>query len=175
MGPGWATPYNVIVVARNRPITTPALLVAIERFQVKIARDNAVDSVVGPGSINATSNQLKVDVAVLAVALTLVLALALRAILLPAAAVILNLLVVGAAFGVVQLLFGGSNPPLGGPGYLDPVTIISVFTVAFGVSMTYTTVLLMRTRESASPASPAAMLYSPACAIRRRPLPVRRS
>ena len=30
------------------------------------------------------------------------------------------------------MLFGGSNPPLGGPGYLDPMTIIGVFTVAFG-------------------------------------------
>ena len=27
--------------------------------------------------------------------------------------------VVGAAFGVLQILFGGPNPPLGGPGYLD--------------------------------------------------------
>ena len=26
IGPGWATPYDLIVVARNRPITTPALL-----------------------------------------------------------------------------------------------------------------------------------------------------
>jgi X-X-X-Leu-X-X-Gly heptad repeat protein len=85
---------------------------------------------------------------VIAGALALVLALALRAIVLPVAAVILNLLVVSAAFGVVQMLFGGSNPPLGGPGYLDPITIISIFSVAFGISVSYSTVLLMRTREA---------------------------
>ena len=47
----------------------------------------------------------------------------------------------------MQLLFGGSNPPLGGPGYLDPLTIISVFTAAFALSIVFTTILLMRTRE----------------------------
>ncbi|MGO9961570.1 MAG: MMPL family transporter, partial [Solirubrobacteraceae bacterium] len=59
MGPGWATPYNVIMVANNRPITTPALLARIDRFEQQIARNTTVDSVQGPGSINSTSNQLK--------------------------------------------------------------------------------------------------------------------
>jgi RND superfamily putative drug exporter len=54
---------------------------------------------------------------------------------------------VAASFGVLQLLFGGSDPPLGGPGHLDPLTIISVFTAALGLSLVFTTILLMRTRE----------------------------
>lgn len=58
MGPGWATPYNLIVVANDRPLTTPALLESMYRFQLRIAKDNRVDSVTGPGAINSTSAQL---------------------------------------------------------------------------------------------------------------------
>ena len=58
MGPGWATPYNLIVVANNRPLTTPALLENVSRLQLRIANDNTVESVTGPGAINPTANQL---------------------------------------------------------------------------------------------------------------------
>jgi uncharacterized membrane protein YdfJ with MMPL/SSD domain len=33
MGPGWAAPYNLIVAANNRPLTTPALLGNLYRFR----------------------------------------------------------------------------------------------------------------------------------------------
>ena len=58
MGPGWATPYDLIVVARNRPLTTPALLTSLAGFQRQIAADPTVASVVGPGAIQSTSAQL---------------------------------------------------------------------------------------------------------------------
>ncbi len=58
MGPGWATPYGIIVVANNRPITTPALLASIATFQSQIKQDPRVAAVAGPGSIAATSKQL---------------------------------------------------------------------------------------------------------------------
>ena len=58
-----------------------------------------------------------------------------------------GLLVAAASFGVLQLLFGGSSPLLGGPGYLDPMSIIGIFTVAFGVTTTFSALLLMRTRD----------------------------
>jgi RND superfamily putative drug exporter len=96
---------------------------------------------------SVTKSKIWVDVAVIAAAIVLVLALALRAVLLPIVSTAFSLLVVAASFGVLKLLFGGSNPPLGGPGYLDPLTIISVFTVAFALSTVFTTILLMRTRE----------------------------
>lgn len=117
------------------------------------ARHNATVAVGGPGAnlidlTAATQSKIWIDVAVIAVALTFMLMLALRAIVLPIIAVALNLLSIAAAFGAIQLLFGGSNPPLGGPGFLDPVSTISIFTVAFGISITYSTVLLMRTREA---------------------------
>ena len=58
MGPGWATPYDLIVVSRDRPLTTPALLTGLQRFQRQIAADPTVASVVGPGAIQSTSAQL---------------------------------------------------------------------------------------------------------------------
>jgi len=105
------------------------------------------------------NSRIWLDVIVIAVALTLVLALALRAVLLPAVATIFGLLVTAASFGVLQVLFGGSSGLLGGPGYLDPMSIIGIFTVAFGITTTYSTVLLMRTREEyvSGPASASAV------------------
>jgi RND superfamily putative drug exporter len=72
---------------------------------------------------------------------------ALRAVLIPVVATIFSLLTAASTFGLLKLLFGGSNPPLGGPGYLDPITIISVFTIVFSITTLFATVLLMRTRE----------------------------
>jgi RND superfamily putative drug exporter len=96
---------------------------------------------------SATNARLWWVVAALALAIALTLALALRAILLPIVAVLFNLLTAAATFGALTLLFGGSHPPLGGPGYLDPMSIIGVFTAIFGISLVFLVVLLMRTRE----------------------------
>ena len=59
MGPGWPTPYNVVIVSNKRPITDPALLKEVRDYQVRIAKDPRVDSVVGPGAFIATSHDLK--------------------------------------------------------------------------------------------------------------------
>ena len=96
---------------------------------------------------SVTKSRIWLDVAAVSLVLMLVLAVALRAVLLPVVATLLSLLVVAATFGLLQLLFGGQAAPLGGPGYLDPITIISVFTVAFGITVVFSTLLLMRTRE----------------------------
>ena len=125
-------------------------LVALARG---FARTNNVQAAVGgpEGSLgdltSVAKSRIWLDVIVIAVALTLVLGLALRAVLLPAVATAFGLLVAAASFGVLQLLFGGPNPLLGGPGYLDPMSIIGIFTVAFGVTTTFSALLLMRTRE----------------------------
>ncbi len=83
----------------------------------------------------------------LALALALTLGLALRAVALPIVAVLFNLLTAAATFGAMELLFGGSHPPLGGPGYIDPMSIIGIFTAVFGISLIFLVVLLARTRE----------------------------
>ncbi len=132
---------------------TAALGTRLTNMARKFARANNLQVAVGgpAGGLgdltSVTKSKIWIDVAVLAAAIILVLGLALRAVLLPIAATAFTLLVVASTFGVLQLLFGGSNPLLGGPGYLDPQTIIGVFTPAFALSTIFTTILLMRTRE----------------------------
>ncbi len=121
--------------------------------QTFATQHNAEVAVGGPaGSLgdltSVTKSRIWLDVAVLTVAIVAVLAIALRALVLPVVATAFSLLVAAATFGVLELLFGGSNPPLGGPGYMDPMSIIGIFTVVFGIAVIFSTLLLMRTREA---------------------------
>ena len=59
MGPGWVTPYTITIASESGPITTPALLAAIDRLEQKIAHNKSVASVNGPGQIYSTSAQLQ--------------------------------------------------------------------------------------------------------------------
>ena len=123
------------------------------------ARNNLQLAVGGPaGSLgdltSVTQSRVALDIAILAIVMALVLGLAARAVLLPAVATLFSLLVAASTFGVLQLLFGGPDPLLGGPGYLDPMTIIGIFTIAFAITITYSALLLMRTREAYLAAAP---------------------
>ncbi len=77
----------------------------------------------------------KVPIVILGISLFtyLLLLVITRSLVLPLVAVVINLATVGATFGVLTLLFNGDNPPLGGPGLTDPVTIISIVTVVLGL------------------------------------------
>ena len=55
MGPGWPTPFNVIVASDNNPITSSTMLRRVDRFERVIAGDPRVDSVVGPGAIRGAT------------------------------------------------------------------------------------------------------------------------
>lgn len=59
MGPGWPTPYDVIITNPKGPLTATATLQSINQFERKIAADPAVSSVLGPGAIYANAQQLK--------------------------------------------------------------------------------------------------------------------
>ena len=52
-----------------------------------------------------------------------------------------------AAFGVLSLLFVGDSPPLGGAGALDVLSVASIFTITFALSIDYQVFLLTRMRE----------------------------
>ena len=86
---------------------------------------------------------------ILAICLVTYLALVpiLRSVVLPAIAVALNMLTVAAAFGVLTLLFVGDNPPMGGAGKLDVVTVTGIFVITFALSIDYQVFLLTRMRE----------------------------
>jgi putative drug exporter of the RND superfamily len=82
------------------------------------------------------------------VATFLVLLVVLRALLLAALAVLLNLITVAVAFGVLTLLFNvPPDWPLGGHNYVDAVGATMIFGLVFGLSIDYAVFLLSRMRE----------------------------
>jgi X-X-X-Leu-X-X-Gly heptad repeat protein len=145
-----------IVVVSRYPANAAQTAALGERLKLTAARFAAANhlqvAVGGPAGnladfTSATNARLPWAIFALAFAVALALGLALRAVLLPVVAVLFNLLTAAATFGVMSLLFSGPNPPLGGPGYIDPMSIVGIFTIVFGVSLIYLVVLLERTRE----------------------------
>ncbi len=79
----------------------------------------------------------------------LALVVLLRALILAALAVILNLMTVGVAFGVLVLLFNvPAGWPLGGHDYVDAIGAAGIFGIVFGLSVDYAVFLLARMREA---------------------------
>jgi RND superfamily putative drug exporter len=74
-----------------------------------------------------------------------------RSVVLPLKAVIMNLLSVGAAYGVMVAVFqwgwAGSLIGIGEKGPIDPWIPVTMFTILFGLSMDYEVFLLSRIRE----------------------------
>jgi len=77
----------------------------------------------------------------------LLLVVILRALLVPAIAIALNLAIVAATFGLMTVLFQGDHPLLGGPGFVDVTTAAGIFTILFALSVDYQVFLLTRMRE----------------------------
>jgi RND superfamily putative drug exporter len=146
---------QIVVISRYRAnaAQTAALGEHLTAVARRFATRNRLELAVGGPAGNlanfasATNSRLPWVIVALALAIALTLGLALRAVLLPVLAVGFNLLTAAATFGAMTLLFGGSHPPLGGPGYLDPMSIIGIFTAIFGISLVFLVVLLARTRE----------------------------
>jgi RND superfamily putative drug exporter len=120
-----------------------------EQFADQTGVDTALG---GPAAGMADFNDFGVDhiapvVAVISLAIALLFMVALRAVLVPVVTVALDLLATGATFGGLTLLFRGDDPLLGGPGYLDPMSIIGIFAVVFGLAAVYESLLLLRARD----------------------------
>jgi putative drug exporter of the RND superfamily len=88
--------------------------------------------------------------AVLALAFLFLMAV-FRSVVLPLKAVVMNLLSVGAAYGVIVAVFEwgwlGGLIGIGQTGPIDPWIPVTMFTILFGLSMDYEVFLLSRTRE----------------------------
>src|SRR6185312_6121555 len=146
---------QIVVVSRYRANDgrTAALGERLTAITRRFAARNHLQAALGGPAGNlanftsATNDRLPWVILALSLAIALLLGVALRAVLLPVVAVLFNLLTAAATFGAMTLLFGGSHPPLGGPGYLDPMSIIGIFTAVFGISLVFLVVLLARTRE----------------------------
>ena len=74
-----------------------------------------------------------------------------RSVVIPVKAAVMNLLSVGAAYGVIVAVFqwgwGGSIIGIGSTGPIDPWIPLMMFTILFGLSMDYEVFLLSRIRE----------------------------
>ena len=98
---------------------------------------------------SATKSRLPLVVGSIVLITFLMLVALLRAPLLAALAVGLNLLSVAAAIGVVTLACKlPAGYPLGGHSYIDTVGAAAIFGVTFGLSIDYAVFLLARMRES---------------------------
>ncbi|WP_354697522.1 hypothetical protein DSM112329_03155 [Paraconexibacter sp. AEG42_29] len=95
----------------------------------------------------ATSDRLLTIVLVLALATALLLAVVLRSLLVAVLGVALGLLAVGATLGIMDKLFTGSDPILGGPGQLDATALTAVFAVMFALATDYQVFVVTRIRE----------------------------
>ena len=116
-----------------------------------------VDALVGgetAASIDAAAflgSRLFVVIAAVLILSFLLLLTVFRSVLLPLKAVIMNLLSVGAAYGVMVAVFQwgwlGGLVGIGQTGPIDPWIPVVMFTILFGLSMDYEVFLLSRIRE----------------------------
>jgi putative drug exporter of the RND superfamily len=106
----------------------------------------------GPGAVVADFDRVSGErIFTLVIGSTLIAYLILTrflgSLLLPAVAVGLNLLTVATTFGVLVLFFEGESPLLGGPGFIDAISLSAITVVVFGLSIDYQVFLLGRMRE----------------------------
>ncbi|HWB70540.1 MAG TPA: MMPL family transporter, partial [Solirubrobacterales bacterium] len=107
----------------------------------------------GAAQLTDYNHITRTHVPLVILAMTLVTFLALivllRAVILAALAVVLNLATVGVAFGVLVLLFNvPAGWPLGGHDYVDAIGAAAIFGIVFGLSVDYAVFLLARMREA---------------------------
>ena len=145
-----------ILVMPNVPTNDPRqdrVVDNVRKLTHRFERATGVTAPVGGTAPELTDfervNRTRVPLIIIAICLVTYLALIpiLRSVVLPAIAVGLNLLTVAAAFGILTLLFVGDNPPMGGSGKLDIVTVTGIFVVTFALSIDYQVFLLTRMRE----------------------------
>jgi putative drug exporter of the RND superfamily len=147
-----------ILVIPRYTFNSPGSVALYERLQrdaAGLAGAAHVDAGVAGGAAQLTdyNRVTRASIPIVVAAITfvtfLVMVVVLRALLLAALAVALNLATVGVAFGVLTLLFNiPAGSPLGGNTYVDAVGATMIFGVIFGLSIDYAVFLLMRMRES---------------------------
>lgn len=96
---------------------------------------------------NVTDDKLPAVIIGEVVVIALLLMVMLRSILIPAAATLSVALTTAAGFGIMQLLFGGNNPPLGGSGTWYSVALVEVLAAIYGATLVYIVVPMTRARD----------------------------
>jgi len=120
----------------------------------ELAQDASLETGVAGGAAQLNDysqiirDRIPLIIAVITLVTFLVLVVILRAVLLAAIAVGLNLLSVSVAFGVLTILFHVPQDwPLGGHEYVEGVGACMIFALVFGLSIDYAVFLLSRMRE----------------------------
>jgi RND superfamily putative drug exporter len=146
---------RMLVVPRSglRSAATGRLRQRLEAIAARLAASTDSSVYVGGPAAQmrdyaaAAARRVPLLVGVLMLATFLLLVVVFRSLFAPLVGVLLNLLSVAAAFGLLSLLSGGRHPLIGGPGYVDSLSVNAMFAVVFALSLDYQVFLLMRMRE----------------------------
>jgi len=146
-----------IQVLPNVPANDPRTDRLVNRIRHAVGdfrRNTGVDAATGGAAAQLvdykTTMETRLPLLVIGICLVTYLMLVpiLRSLLLPAIAVVLNLITVAMGFGILVLLFAvGDEPLLGGAGSLDVIAVASIFAVTFALAIDYQVFLLTRMRE----------------------------
>jgi uncharacterized membrane protein YdfJ with MMPL/SSD domain len=159
--PAYARESVLIQATPNAPSESDAATALVDRLRDSIVPASALarQAEVNVGGETARSHDVrdqiggsmwKIILFVLSLSF-LVLMVMLRSLILPLKAVLMNLLSIGAAFGVLVAIFqwGWFDGVLGfeSQGALDTINIPLIFAIVFGLSMDYEVFLMSRIRE----------------------------
>jgi uncharacterized membrane protein YdfJ with MMPL/SSD domain len=159
--PTYAGDSVLIQATPTAPSESDAALALVDRLRDSVVPATALGRVatVDVGGETARSHDVRLQISgsmwkivlfVLALSFV-VLMVMLRSLILPLKAVLMNLLSIGAAFGVLVTIFqwGWFDGFLGfeGQGALDTINVPLIFAVVFGLSMDYEVFLMSRIRE----------------------------
>ncbi len=146
--------------AEDNAVAGPQVMTNLDKLNTrlnnmtpKLAKDIKADTAVGGRGavlnefVKKMKNQLFPLLMTLILVAFIILTVVFRSPLLAFKAILLNMLTVGAAFGVLQLVSSGSDPLIGGPGYLNPISVSGVLTIVFALSIDYEVFLITRMRE----------------------------
>jgi uncharacterized membrane protein YdfJ with MMPL/SSD domain len=159
--PAYAAGSVLIQATPSAPSESDAAAALVDRLRDSVVPATALAGLatVDVGGETARSHDVRLQISgsmwkivlfVLALSFV-VLMVMLRSLVLPLKAVLMNLLSIGAAFGVLVAIFqwGWFNDLLGfeGQGALDTINVPLIFAVVFGLSMDYEVFLMSRIRE----------------------------
>jgi RND superfamily putative drug exporter len=159
--PSFAADAVLIQATPTAPSESDASLALIDRLRESVVPATALSRIatVDVGGETARGHDVrdqisgsmwKIVLFVLALSF-IVLMVMLRSLILPLKAVLMNLLSIGAAFGVLVAIFqwGWLDGTLGfeGQGALDTINVPLIFAIVFGLSMDYEVFLMSRIRE----------------------------
>lgn len=146
-----------IQILPNVPANDPRTDRLVDRVREAVAdfhQESGVDAATGGAAAllvdykSVTNTRIPLLVIGICLVTYLMLVPVMRSLLLPAIALVLNLITVGMAFGILVLLFAvGDDPLLGGAGSLDVIAVAAIFAITFALAIDYQVFLLTRMRE----------------------------